>query len=109
MYEKKVALADHISDRLRLNADQVVKRADLEAKIDHMTSRIADLSAVFEKIRQDRSDLDVRWAAIWKPLNVSAGTPREMKQWVLKAERLIEKMHAAGKISAREKKNSGRM
>ncbi len=32
-----------------------------------------------------------------------------MKQWVLKAERLIEKMHAAGKISAREKKNSGRM
>ncbi len=63
VYEKKVALADHISDRLRLNADQVVKRADLEAKIDHMTSRIADLSAVLK-----RSDRIVR---IW----TSGGPP----------------------------------
>ena len=104
VYEKKVALADRISDRLRLDADQVVKRADLEARIEHMTARIADLSAGFEKITQARADLDVRWAAIWKPLNVSAGTPREMKQWMLKAERLIEKMHAAREVSAREKK-----
>ncbi len=104
VYEKKVALADHISDRLRLDADQVVKRAGLEARMDHKTSRIADLSAILEKIKQDRADLEVRWAAIWKPLNVSAGTPREMKQWVLKAERLIEKMHAAKEIAGREKK-----
>jgi uncharacterized protein YhaN len=104
VYEKKVALADRISDRLRLDADQVVKRADLEARIDHMTSRIADLSLILEQINQARADLDARWTAIWKPLHVSAGTPREMKQWVLKAERLIEKMHAAKAVSAGEKK-----
>jgi uncharacterized protein YhaN len=104
VYEKKVALADRISDRLRLDADQVVKRANLEAQIDHMTSRIADLSTILEKTKQARADLDTRWAAIWKPLHVTAGTPREMKQWVLKAERLIEKIHAAKETSAREKK-----
>ncbi len=104
VYEKKVELADHISDRLRLDADQVVKRAGLEAAIDHMTSRIADLSTVLEKITQARADLDTRWTAIWKPLHVAAGTPREMKQWKLKAERLIEKIHAAKEISDREKK-----
>ena len=104
VYEKKVALADRISDRLRLDADQVVKRADLEAKIDHMTSRITDLSKALEEIKQARADLDTRWAAIWKPLHIAAGTPREMKQWVLKAERLIEKIHAAEGVSAREKK-----
>jgi uncharacterized protein YhaN len=104
VYEKKVALADRISDSLRLDADQVVKRANLEAKIDHMTSRIADLSTILEKTKQARADLDTRWAAIWKPLYVAAGTPREMKQWVLKAERLIEKIHAAKETSAREKK-----
>ncbi|HKK98900.1 MAG TPA: AAA family ATPase, partial [Desulfotignum sp.] len=104
VYEKKVALADRISDRLRLDADQVVKRADLEAKIEHMTARTADLSAELEQIKQARADLDNRWAAIWKPLHVAAGTPREMKQWVVKAERLIEKMHAAEGVSAREKK-----
>lgn len=104
VYEKKVALADRISDRLRLDADQVVKRAGLEAAIDHMTSRIADLSKGLENITQARADLDTRWTAIWKPLNVAAGTPREMKQWVLKAEKLIEKIHAAKGVSAREKK-----
>ncbi|MFN2358061.1 MAG: AAA family ATPase, partial [Desulfotignum sp.] len=104
VYEKKVALADHISDRLRLDADQVVKRADLEAKIDHMASKIADLSTIFEKIKQAQADFDTRWAAIWKPLHIAAGTPREMKQWVLKAERLIEKIHAAKGVSAKEKK-----
>jgi len=104
VYEKKVALADHISDRLRLDADQVVKRAGLEAAIDHMTSRIADLSAMLENIKQAQADLDARWAAIWKPLHVAAGTPREMKQWVLKAERLIEKSLAAKETSAREQK-----
>jgi uncharacterized protein YhaN len=104
VYEKKVALADQMSDRLRRDADQVVKRADLEAKIDHMTSRIAELSTILEKIKESQADLDNRWAAIWNPLNVAAGTPREMKQWVLKAERLIEKIHGAKEISAREKK-----
>jgi uncharacterized protein YhaN len=104
VYEKKVELADHISDRLRLDADQVVKRADLEAKIDHMRSQLTDLSTSFEKIKQAQADLDTRWAAIWKPLKVAAGTPREMKQWVLKAERLIEKIHAAKGVSAKEKK-----
>jgi len=104
VYEKKVEQADHISDRLRLDADQVVKRAELEAKIDHMSSRIADLSTVLENLKETRADFDTRWAAIWKPLNIAAGTPREMKQWVLKAERLIEKIHAAKGVSANEKK-----
>jgi uncharacterized protein YhaN len=104
LYEKKVAHADRISDRLRLDADQVVKRADLEAKIDHMVARIADLSTILEKTKEAQADLDTRWAAIWKPLHVAAGTPREMKQWVLKAERLIEKIHAAKEVLAREKK-----
>ncbi len=35
-YEQKVDNADHVSDRLRLAADQVVKRADLEAGIENL-------------------------------------------------------------------------
>ena len=39
LYEQKVEDADHVSDTLRLDADQVVKRADLEAKIEDIDSR----------------------------------------------------------------------
>ncbi len=106
VYEKKVEKADHISDRLRLDADQVVKRAELEAKIEDMTSRITDQSNLLETIKEAQADFNTRWTAIWKPLNIVAGTPREMKQWLLKAERLIEKIQAVKEVSANEKKLS---
>nr|WP_319395057.1 AAA family ATPase [uncultured Desulfobacter sp.] len=106
VYEEKVRQADHISDRLRLDADQVVKRAELEANIDSKASRIDDLSTVLETIKKEHIDLDIRWANIWKPLNIIAGTPREMKQWLMKAERLIEKIQAAKVISANKEKLS---
>ena len=104
VYEENVRQADNISDRLRLDADQVVKRAELEAKIDNMDSRIDDLSAVLEKIKKDHTEFGVRWTNTWKPLNIIAGTPREMKQWLLKAERLIEKVQTAkGFVANKEK------
>jgi uncharacterized protein YhaN len=104
VYEKKVRQTDHISDRLRLDADQVVKRAELEAKIDSMASRIDDLSAILEKIKTDQTDFSIRWTDIWKPSNIVAAPPREMKQWLLKAERLIEKIQTAKAILANKKK-----
>ena len=103
VYEKKVEQADHISDRLRLDADQVVKRAGLEAKIENLTSRISDLSRILETTKEDQADFNNRWTVIWEPLNIIAGTPREMKQWLVKAERLIEKIQAVKGVSANEK------
>ncbi len=106
IYEKKVKQADNISDRLRLDADQVVKRAELESKIDSMASRLADLSAILEKTKKDQTDFNIRWTDIWKPLNIIAGTPREMKQWLFKAERLIEKIQTAEAVSTNKEKLS---
>jgi uncharacterized protein YhaN len=104
VYEKKIRQTDHLSDRLRLDADQVVKRAELEAKIVGITSRIDDLSTFLEKIKTDQNDFGIRWTNLWKPLNIIAGTPREMKQWLLKAERLIEKIQTAKAAFAQKEK-----
>nr|WP_321404539.1 AAA family ATPase [uncultured Desulfobacter sp.] len=104
VYEEHVRQADHISDRLRLDADQVVKRAELEAKIDSIASRIDDLSTALENIKKELTDFGVRWTNIWTPLNIISGTPREMKQWLLKTERLIEKIQTAkGFVANKEK------
>lgn len=48
LYERKVDFADHISDLLRSAADQVVKRADLEANIENLKS---DLSEIAQETR----------------------------------------------------------
>lgn len=105
-YEKKVKQADNISDRLRMDADQVVKRAQLEGKIESMASRIAELSTHLEKTKNNQTDFNIRWTNLWKPLNIVAAPPREMKQWLLKAERLIEKIQTAKTLSTHKEKLS---
>ncbi|MCG8550201.1 MAG: AAA family ATPase [Desulfobacterales bacterium] len=106
VYENKIRQADHLSDRLRLDADQVVKRAELEAKIAGMASQIQGLSTICEKLKKDQTDFNTRWTNLWKPLHITAGTPREMKQWLVNAERVIEKIQTATSVSANKNKLS---
>lgn len=101
-YEKKVEHADFISDRLRSDADQVVKRAELESKIENLQSRIDDLVETLEKVKERQNDFLLRWSALWEPLKIDAGTPREMKQWLLRVEKLVEKIQAAIILSTNE-------
>ena len=102
-YEKKVESADHVSDRLRMEADAVVKRAELESKVEALRSRIDDLLGTLENIQVRQKDFQARWSAIWEPLNIEAGTPREMKQWLLRVENLIKKIQTAIRYSANQK------
>ncbi len=102
-YEKKVEQTDHISDRLRMNADQVVKRAELELKIENLQLWIDDLLEALEKVKARQDDFRTRWSAIWEPLKIEAGTPREMKQWLLRVENLVEKIQTAKSFSINEK------
>jgi len=102
-YEKKVESADQISDSLRKNADRVARRAELESKIEILQSQFDDLSGALKSIKARQNDFQVRWFAIWKQLKIEAGTPREMKQWLLRVENLIEKVQIAKHYSATAK------
>ena len=97
-YEQKVGLADHVSDRLRLAADQVVKRADLEAKIENLKSRQDDIMEEVIKANEDKQAYQKKWHSIWRPSEVAPGTPREMKQWLLKVDKLLANILAANTV-----------
>ena len=88
-YEQKVAMADHVSDRLRADADQVVKRGDLEAKLQNLQLRIHDSLAASRQASDVEQDQQRMWLAVWQPLGISPGTPREMKQWMMRVEKLL--------------------
>jgi len=98
-YEQKVDDADHVSDRLRLAADQVVKRADLEVRIDDLNLRHNEIIKEISKTNEAGEMLQKEWHSIWKPLGVDTGTPREMKQWLLKVNNLLSNVKAAKIIS----------
>jgi uncharacterized protein YhaN len=106
-YEQKVDFADHVSDRLRLAADQVVKRTDLEAKIENLKSRHDDIIKEVKKANEDKEVHQKEWNSIWQPLGVVPGTPREMKQWLLRVEKLIANVQAANTVSIDAKKLAG--
>ncbi len=99
LYEQKVDVADHVSDRLRLAADQVVKRADLEAKIENLKSRLSDITEKNRKANKAKEAHQKEWNAIWKPLGVDPGTPREMKQWLLRVDKLLANVQSASTVS----------
>ncbi|MCP4750783.1 MAG: AAA family ATPase, partial [Proteobacteria bacterium] len=99
LYEKKVDVADHVSDRLRLAADQVVKRAGLEARIENLEFRLSDITEETVKANKDKEAYQKEWDSIWAPLGVDPGTPREMKQWLLRVDKLIAKIQAANTVS----------
>lgn len=99
LYEQKVDNADHVSDRLRLVADQVVKRADLEAKIKNLKSRFDDIAEEIKKVNETQIVHREKWDAIWEPLGIAAGTPREMKQWLLKVEKLVTRIQSANAVA----------
>jgi uncharacterized protein YhaN len=106
-YEQKVDIADHVADRLRLAADQVAKRADLEAKIINLKSRQDDIRQEVGKARENRQTHQKKWDSIWQSLVVIPGTPREMKQWLLRVDNLLANVQAANTISGEAKKLAG--
>jgi len=105
-YEQTISAADMVSDRLRLSADQVVKRAELETKIETLKSRRNDIIKKLEKASKDEKSSQQEWNSIWTPLKVDAGTPREMKQWLLKVDRLLLSATAASVVSEDAKRLS---
>ena len=95
LYEQKVGEADHISDQLRLASDKVVKRADLEARIEDLKERLKTTTDETEKVEADQIGCEKDWRAIWDQLEIKPGTPREMKQWLLKVDHLLSNLRAA--------------
>jgi len=99
LYEQKVDVADHVSDLLRSAADQVVKRAGLEAKIENLKSRLSDITEEARKVNEYKEAYQKEWNAIWEPLGVDPGTPREMKQWLLRVDKLLANVQKANTVS----------
>ena len=103
-YEQKVDVADNVSDRMRLAADQVVKRADLEAKVENLKWRHRDITEKVRKANGEKEVYEKEWNSIWEPLGVDPGSPREMKQWLLRVDKRLANVQTAKTVSGDAKK-----
>lgn len=100
-YESNVRQADDVSDRLRSAAERVHQRAHLEGEIENKTKRLADLGALLNELAGHKAALSEEWQTLWSPLSVEPASPREMKQWLSRADKLLA-LHQSAVEAARD-------
>lgn len=91
-YEQHVETADGVADRLRLDADRVQKRTHLEARLGLLETRLATTDEEAQVDLGQREKCDAEWRDVWTPLRIEPGSPAEMKLWLVKAEKLLERI-----------------
>ncbi len=91
-YETRVAHADELADRLRREADRVHKQASLIARRMNCKQRLGELEKQLNDCTQQKSWIDADWLALWKPCGLSPQSPREMRAWLERFDKLRDKV-----------------
>ncbi|QDU44537.1 Chromosome partition protein Smc [Symmachiella dynata] len=87
-FHASVSQADEISDRLRREADRVLRLAQLRADIDSNQSQQRTQSEKCDDRRGVRSELQKDWEAQWEAVGIRPLPPREMRSWLRSHEEL---------------------
>jgi uncharacterized protein YhaN len=90
-YEQAVLAADEVGDRLRLDAQRVQERVNLETLIQTRNDLISSLDKKLTDFAPIRAHLENAWEAAWQGITTQFGTPKEMKEWLQRVEQLLQK------------------
>jgi len=81
-YEKKVALADTVADRLRHEADRVQAFAALQAEQQSLEGALVELESKAAQLNLVLAALDTEWRSLWQPCAIIPLSPAEMLAWL---------------------------
>lgn len=87
-YEKKVALADAVADRLRYEAERVQAFAALRTEEQSLTELLAALENEASQSTLAGTALAAEWRTLWQPCGISPLSPKEMLAWLVEAAEL---------------------
>lgn len=89
-YERAVAGADTLADRLRDAADGIAKRASLRRQIERAEADLRRAEEILDETARRETAWQERWSATWRPLSVVPGPPSAMISWRRDAAALRE-------------------
>ncbi|MFN0054494.1 MAG: AAA family ATPase [Planctomycetales bacterium] len=87
-YERKVAEADDLADRLRREGEAVARKAQLLADEGAQRERCAALEADLNVAHTRRAQEEAQWHALWQPLGITPLPPAEMRDWARRCREL---------------------
>ncbi|MDH4319030.1 MAG: hypothetical protein OEV64_11605, partial [Desulfobulbaceae bacterium] len=91
-YEKEVARADNLADRLRREADRVAKAAGLRARRESLEEALAEIALRWEALKRRDEDLQRIWREHWTPSGIIPLSPGEMLAWLRDVELIRTKL-----------------
>jgi hypothetical protein len=94
-FEGHVRRADAVADRLRIEADNVARQAELTVRKRCFDAEARDLDGREQSLETDRAAHDGRWASAWEAAGIAASSPHEMADWLRCRERVLERADAA--------------
>lgn len=87
-YVSSVEQADSIADRLRRESARVAEKAQLMAEQQKIDQRRSVTATRLEACRQRRQTWQDRWRACWREAGIEPLSPREMRGWLQRHEKL---------------------
>ncbi|MCT0225602.1 YhaN family protein [Synechococcus sp. CS-1328] len=103
-YEQAVVGADNFADWLRLDAERVQARVLLETTIQTRYELLSTLEGELKEQAVYRTQLENDWQGVWRGNADKIGSPREMKEWLLRVDQLLEKAGQLDNIRAEVQK-----
>lgn len=88
-FEASVSAADDIADRLRREADQVAKHAELQASHTRCAEQLAGVQRELGAIADARSSLADEWNDLWQASSITPLPPTEMQAWLAARAELV--------------------
>lgn len=88
-YERSVAEADDVADRIRRDADQVARYESLSSRRDELGEQVDRLQRAQERLEKGRAAVEEEWDREWDPLGATPLPPKEMRAWIAKHGELV--------------------
>lgn len=88
-YELSVRSADETVDRLRRESDRVARRAQLEVEQKSKDDALQKVKASLATAHTALEAATRNWLALWQPLGIAPGAPKEMRSWLKQQEALV--------------------
>ena len=94
VFEGQLRHADHVSDRLRADADSVAQRAQLTVRERRLEGEFDDLDEHHRLLAANRREHDRHWAEVWRAIGIEPRTPGEMAEWLRTRQTVLERADA---------------
>jgi uncharacterized protein YhaN len=92
VFEAQMRRTDHLSDRLRAEAESVARRAELALRERRLNAELEDLDGYKRTLATELSDHEQRWVQAWSATEIEPRSPREMADWLQTRQAIFERV-----------------